>query len=392
MAVAVSDKATWFAYFPENYRWSFNFLIAYAMVRAGGAEIGEIDQVGRRLANHVGDDEQWFREWVRMADRVRGLAEDAEARGARLSAAGHYRRASGYYLVGERFRFPKDDEALDAYRKCVQCFRRSTELADGPKVDYVEVPYDDGKTLPSFLVHAENTGAAKPPVVVFFTGFDGNKEMNWFLGIEELVQRGVSVLSVDSPGVGEAIRFQNIPLRYDYEAAGSAAIRLLEARDDVDPQRIGIVGMSLGGYYAPRCAGMDSRFKACVAWGAQWDYHAVWERRISAAQELQLPVPGDHLPWNTGTSTPEEALAALEHFKLDGVAQQIKCPVLVAHGEDDQQIPLSDALQLFEAVGSEDKTLRVFTGEEGGAQHCHLDNLSVAAPVIFDWIADRLGA
>ena len=102
------------------------------------------------------------------------------------------------------------------------------------------------------------------------------------------------------------------------------------------------MGMSLGGYYAPRCAAMDPRFKACVAWGAQWDYHKVWQRRISASRELQLPVPGQHLPWNTGTSTPEEALAALEPFTLDGVAQRITCPFLVCHGEDDQQIPCPD--------------------------------------------------
>ena len=65
------------------------------------------------------------------------------------------------------------------------------------------------------------------------------------------------------------------------------------------------------------------------------------------------------------------------------------CAFLLCHA-DDQQIPLFDALRLFEAVGPRDKTLRIFSAGEGGAQHCHLDNISIATPVIFDWIADRL--
>jgi fermentation-respiration switch protein FrsA (DUF1100 family) len=70
----------------------------------------------------------------------------------------------------------------------------------------------------------------------------------------------------------------------------------------------------------------------------------------------------------------------------------MRCPFLLVHGVDDQQVPVADALALYEAVGSEDKTLRIFSGDEGGAQHCHIDALSVATPVIYDWLADRLGA
>ena len=390
LVVRAIRDATWFAYFPDDYRWSFNMMLVLAMARTGGAEVGEVDAVGRRLADHVGDDERWFEEWARTADHVRQLAVEAETDGRRLSAAAHYRRASCYYIAAERFRFPKDERAMEAYRWGVECLRKATILGDGPRVDYVQVPYENGKTLPSFLAHAQNPGASKPPVVVFFTGFDGNKELNWFLGIEELTRRGISCLSVDSPGVGEAIRFQGIPLRYDYEAAGSAAIDYLETREDVDAERVGIMALSLGGYYAPRCASMEQRFKACVAWGAIWDYHAIWQRRVDAAYESQLPVPGDHLMWNTGTRSPDEALAAIEGFKLEGVVERMRCPFLLCHGEDDQQVPVGDARRLFDAVGSEDKTFRVFDNEEGGAQHCHVDNLSIATPYIFDWLADRL--
>ena len=201
MVVAVSDKATWFAYFPEDYRWSFNMLIAFAMVRTGGADVGEIDQVGRRLADHVGDDDQWFREWVRMADRVRLLAEDAEAGGRRHSAASHFRRASGYYLLGERFRFPKDDDALDAYPTVrrmpptsYRARRRTGRRVCRHSLRGREDPSRPSSSGPRTRLRRHLRSWSSSP------GFDGNKEMNWFLGIEELVQRGVSCLSVDSPG------------------------------------------------------------------------------------------------------------------------------------------------------------------------------------------------
>lgn len=383
--------ATWFTAFPTDYRWSYNTLLTLSMANQGGADIGEVDQVCRRLQDHVGDDDRWFAEWRAVGDKLAELGRQSEDAGSVRSAITHYRKAAGYYFAAERFRFPKDDEALTVYRQMVDVFRRSTELDDDFHVEHVDVPYEDS-ALPAYFVRASNADGSPTPVVVFFNGFDGNKELNWYLGTPELIRRGVSVLNVDSPGVGEAIRFRDIPLRFDYEVAGSAALDYLEGRGDVDAQRAGIMALSLGGYYATRSASMEPRFKACVAWGAIWDYHRIWKERIEAAFEKQLPVPGDHLAWSTRTPSPQDALEAISGFKLDGVVQQMRCSYLLVHGEDDQQVPVEDARLLFDACGSEDKTLRVFGNEEGAAQHCHIDNLSLATPFIFDWLADRLDA
>ena len=81
--------------------------------------------------------------------------------------------------------------------------------------------------------------------------------------------------------------------------------------------------------------------------------------------------------WILGVDTLDEALRRLEPFKLDGVVQKMRCPFLLVHGEDDEQIPLKDAQALYDACGSPDKTFRVFTGEEGGAQHCQRDYLTL---------------
>lgn len=253
----------------------------------------------------------------------------------------------------------------------------------------MDLPFDGG-AFPAILVHAENTDAKRVPAVVRFPGFDTQKELQFLRGVTDITRRGMAVLIVDGPGSGEALRFRGHHLRHDYEVAGSAAIDYLEKRPEIDAGRIGIVALSLGGYFAPRCAAFDPRFKACVAWGAIWDYHEVWQRRIERLRKASLSVPADHLLWVTGTSRFEDAMKKLEGFRLDGVAQKVPCPFLLTHGTEDEQVPLSDAHRLFDAIGSKDKTLRIFDAEEGGAQHCQRDYLTLVCTTIADWLAEKL--
>jgi dipeptidyl aminopeptidase/acylaminoacyl peptidase len=290
--------------------------------------------------------------------------------------------------MAERFRTPKDDKALAAYRTGVQCFHRHAKLTD-VAIEIVEVPFEKG-SLPGYFVRAQNARSKRAPCVVFFDGLDVTKEIQFMRGVPDLIKRGISVLVMDGPGTGEAIRFRGQHLRHDYEAAGSACIDYLEKRDDVDSKKIGVVAISLGGYYAPRCASMEPRFAACIAWGAIWDYYATWKKRIDAQFKTSLSVPGHHIMWILGVDTLENALNKLEPFRLDGVVQKMRCPFLIVHGAEDEQVPLADAQALYNAAGSKDKTLRVFTAEEGGAQHCQRDYLTLVVATMWDWFEDKL--
>lgn len=389
MATVTPKTANWFTYFPEDYRWSSAIGGILGGAAYGGSDMGEVDRAGRALRQHVGDDIVWFETWRAEADRVRALADAAGREGRRFTASGAYLRACHYYQMAERFRTPKDKPALDVYREGVVCFQQFARLTDRPRIEVVEVPYETA-SLPAYFVHAENTSATRAPCVVFFDGLDITKELQYLRGVPELVRRGISCLIVDGPGTGEAIRFRNHPVRYDYEVAGTAALEYLITRSDVDPQRIGVMAISLGGYYAPRCASMEPRFKACVAWGAIWDYYATWKRRVDSGFKASMSVPGHHIAWITGAKDAWEALAKLEHFRLDGVVQKMRCAFLLTHGADDEQIPMADAQALFDAVGSKDKTFRVFTTEEGGSQHCQRDYLTHGVTVIADWLAAKL--
>jgi len=379
----------YFMYFPDDYRWSAAVINMLGSATFGSADVGEIHQIGRRVQGKVGEDAAWFDACIEVGERVKAFAEAREASGHHVSAASAYRRACVIYQMGERFRTPKDASALNAYRISLDCFKRYARLATDVKIEPVEIPYEDG-SLPAYFVHARNTSAARNPCVVFFDGLDVTKELQYSRGVEDLVKRGMSCLVMDGPGTGEAIRLRNYYLRHDYEVAGSACIDYLERRPEVDAKRIGVMAISLGGYYAPRCASMEPRFAACVAWGAIWDYYATWKRRIDASFKASMSVPGHHIMWILGVDTIDAALKKLEAYRLDGVVQKMRCPFLITHGADDEQVPIVDAQALYNAAGSADKTLRIFTADEGGAQHCQRDYLSLGAATMFDWLEDKL--
>lgn len=381
----------WFMMFPENYTWSGAVLSSIAASMWGGSEMGEIYKVCSSLEEKVGNWAAWFSAWNEMGEKVAALGEKAEKDGHLQTASAAYMRACNYIQIGERLLQPRTPESRKAYARSVDLFKKGAPHHPFFSIEPVEIPFENGKSLPGYFIkRKDSTADFKWPTVVFFDGLDITKEMQYFKGVPELIKRGMACLAIDGPGNGESIRFRGMPLRYDYEVAGTAAVDYLETRKDVDPNRLAVMGVSLGGYYAPRCAAYERRFKACVAWGAIYDYYATWKRRIESLKKSSLSVPGDHIKWILDVESFEAALDKLKKFTLQGVVGSIQCPFLLLHGEADEQISKEVAQTLFDEVGSKDKTFKMFTREEGGAQHCTRDNHTIGTAFFSDWLADRL--
>ena len=381
-----------FIYFPTNYRWSMGLLICLSGAPWTGVEIDEVNRVGRALRDKVGDDCAWFDEWTRMGDTIEARGRDAARAGHRLTAASCFMRAARYYQTGERFLQPKSQVGMDVYAKAVKTFKDGAAMIHRPRIEPVEIPYE-ATSLPGLLVHPdpEVTGGRPLQAMVFFDGFDVTKELQYGYGIPDLAAQGIGCLIVDGPGNGESARFRNLPLIAETERYATPVYEYLAARPEFDAKRIGVMALSLGGYYAPRAASLEPRFACCVAWGAQWDYHEIWRRRLElldSGKVLSLSVPPEHLQWVLGAPDRTSALKKLEGFRLDEIVQKMQCPFLLVHGAGDEQIPLALANKCFEAVGSKQKTFKVFEKHEGGFHHCQVDNVTIAIHYMWDWICD----
>jgi fermentation-respiration switch protein FrsA (DUF1100 family) len=375
-----------FLYFPENYMWSLAFMRALM----SGALLGELHRIGSRLspaqtAPPNGDLDAWFAEWHGLAEQVETRGREVLALERVTTAADDLLRATHYYQWAEAFLAPGDPRKVSTIERHLDCFRDAVALrTDG--IEIVEVPYLDG-SLPAYLVpSATDDGAA----VVLFGGLDSCKEELITFAVK-LAARGITTLSVDGPGQAEALKLRGIRSRFDYEVPAGAALEYLASRQEIDAERIGLIGTSMGGYYAGRAAAFEPRFAACVLYGAQYDYRETWIRRLNIQPGSPIAAPQHHLFDVLGVETWEEALATLEAFTLRGVAGRISCPFLIVHGEHDRQILPEDAAALYEEVGSPQKELRIFTDEEGGSAHCQIDCPEPAQSYMADWLADRLG-
>ncbi len=380
-----------FQYFPGNYVWNLSVALAMEM----GAKIGEIEEMCRPLLEHSkqGDDagtQAFMQSWVAMGDKLSELAAEDEAKGRLLSAGNKLGRAATYYLMGERMQAHSYEPRKALYAKFLDTFKRGVQLAR-ENCERIEIPYANAHVA-GLYVRAEGvTGRA--PILVQINGLDSTKEMIYRVGGPHvLAKRGIASLVIDQPGTGEALRLHDMKAVYNSEVWASKVVDYLETRDDIDPKRIGLHGVSLGGYYCPRAVAFEPRFALGAVWGANHNWGEVQKRRLAREGERPVPHYWEHVQWVWGAKDIDEFMQIAEKVTLDGVLDQVKVPFLVTHGESDRQIPLQYAHQTYDAlVNSPKRELKIFTPREGGIQHSSVDNSANAMDYITDWVAENLG-
>ena len=331
-----------FQYFPGNYVWNLSVDIALE----SGAQIGEIEEMCRPLLEAAarGEDagtRQFGARWTELADRLHDLAGEDEACGRTLSAGAKLRRACLYYTTAERMQGHGDPARMHIFHKAQDSFRRAMTLGR-ENCERFEIPYQNS-FIPALLTRAE--GVAGPvPCVLYVNGLDSCKELLFYSGLpQSLARRGVSTLCIDQPGAGEALRANHLVATHQSERWATPCFEWLAARPDIDRARIGMTGISLGGYFVPRAVAMEPRFASAAVWGANHDWAEVQRKRLKREGENPVPHYWAHVMWVFGATSMDDFLEKSAGMTLDGILDRIRVPFLVTHGARDRQIALDYA-------------------------------------------------
>ncbi|MSP98445.1 MAG: alpha/beta fold hydrolase [Betaproteobacteria bacterium] len=293
--------------------------------------------------------EDWCAAWSRSAGVHEALGRKALSAGYRLTAGEHLVRAAMYYHFA-KFVFVHDPAQMrGAHRKAVDCYSDALPLMR-PAGERVGIPFE-GRTL--YAVLRRPTGAPPGcPVLIMAPGLDSTKE-ELHAYEEPFLARGIAVLAIDGPGQGEAE--YEIPICGDYERAARAVCDWIGTRADLDAGRIGMWGVSLGGYYAPRAAAYEKRIRACIALSGPFEWDRIWSGLPLLTREA--------FRVRSHCVTEADALRHAATLTLKEAAGNITCPIFIVTGRQDRLVPATHAEQLARAVAGPVELLIV---EDGG--------------------------
>lgn len=373
-----------------------------------GASIGECLAVVERMKDE--DPDNWIEEFTRMARYVEADGDARMKRGHKVSARDQFLKASEYYRAAEYYGDPRTLSRQEHAKRAVGCFLKYIQSIDIPG-EFIQIPFE-GKYIPAYFF-SPSRKQEKRKTLICISGFDGTSEEAYMNVGRYALERGYNVIAFDGPGQVGLLRYHpDMAFRPDYEVPISAVIDYALSHPDVDPKRLGLLGLSYGGYFVSRAASCDSRIKALVPDSPIVDLYRYHAGFLGGPESLEAMLRENDLRLDELDSIPANQLSAeyrwavinycirfdrpsfkevveyMKEFRItDESLRNIKCPCLVLVGEGEGPEPREQA-RLFSTSVSGPVTAYTFTVEEGADSHCQAGNVRFAAAVIFDWMDD----
>lgn len=369
----------------------------------GMTDPGEVLEVMVQITSS--DEEQWITSWSAMARRLQDRAEQAAREDRTVTAASAYLRASTYWRASLMyFSYPEDPRMTGNAQASHSCYERYLALSGYPG-EYVEIPYGD-TFLPGHFYrspHAPDNG----PLLIITPGRDTwAEDTRWVY--DGALKRGIHCLIYDGPGQGFALRLNDLKFRPDWENVLGPVTDFALTRPGIDPDRVGFMGLSFGGFLVTRTAAFDKRAKLCVpdpgsvSWGSGMIDRLPIPlrqivtgtgpdvlRRLAISAAARLPMLEWLLrdyAWKHGVPKSEVFLELMKYDNTE-IIDQIQCEMLVLNGAE--EMTRDQPKKLFAALQSPKEYL--YFDEDSTAQaHCQMGGYSTGTEYLLDLIAQKL--
>jgi pimeloyl-ACP methyl ester carboxylesterase len=401
----------------------FQMLRAMGASAYGAADIGECLETAMQIDEaqvQQGHFDTWYNAWNSTAERLRPLADQSLARGDKVSARDAYLRCNTYYNMAEFYLHgnPSDPRITEASTKARDSFKAAGKLMD-PPLEEIKIKYEN-TTLPGYFFRVDESDK-KRPLMIIQTGFDGTKEELYSGGGAAALERGYNVLTFEGPGQGEALRKQHLHFRPDWEKVVTPVVDYAVSRKDVDPGKIAMWGISMGGYLTARAAAYEHRLDALILDPAM-DMAQVVVRNFGPELEEMTGDPNfkatpDNIAalikkdpramdeafsfamkssissnwfiqngmYAFGLKTPSAFPLALLDYSLAGVSDKITASTLVCDAEQDVKKFDTMTHDIYNSLTCP-KEYVLFTNAQGAGAHCQIGAFRYGNQVKLDWL------
>ncbi len=358
--------------------------------------------------------ETWYHEWLSLAERIENNAKESEFNKHPISARNSYLRAAAYFATSAVFIDGTKDPSrgVSAWECHHNCWKKFYDLMEAEEVN---ITYGD-TTIPGCLFRPKN-GNAPFATIIFNNGSDGPTSAMWGCGVAGALERGYAALVFDGPGQNSMLWENHIPFRPDWENVITPVIDFLKTRNDVDPNKIVLSGISQGGYWVLRAlAFLDDKHKiaAGILDPGVMDVSTAWffpgfpdndmldDLKNNREEEFNMKMKEG---LDTNAAFKQNMLWRMKPYCTDSFFQvykkvqdykvsiddikKITCPMFIADPEGEQFWP-GQSQAVYDALTPQQKEkskIIKFTKEEGSNWHCEPMARSLYDQRMFDWLA-----